>query len=135
MVSRSFFLLTGLVLLVAAVVVACGPGAGAVPTSGPSGQTVNVEGSEFSYTPGDITAKPGQTITVNFKNTGSVEHTFVIREPKVNLDFKIVAQPGQTKSGTFTAPTTPGVYQIHCDVPGHTEAGMQGKLTVNAASN
>lgn len=134
MVRHKILLFVGVMVLLAAVIAACGPGAGA-GTGAPAVQTINVEGSEFSYTPSNFSAKAGQTVKVNFKNAGSVEHTFVIREPKVNLDFKLVAQPGQTISGTFTAPTTAGDYTIHCDVPGHTEAGMQGKLTVSAASN
>lgn len=118
-------LLMVLSAILVVAVAACGPGGGSAP---PSGQTINVQGGEFFYDPVDITAKPGEAINVNFKNSGTVEHTFVIK----GLDFKIVAQPGQTKSAVFTAPTTAGTFEIHCDVPGHTEAGMVGKLTVVA---
>jgi plastocyanin len=125
-------MLFGIVLLlVAAVISACGPGGGGGGNTAAGGQTINVEGGEFFYMPTDIQAAPGEAITVNFKNTGTVEHTFVI--PEVN--FKLVATPGQTKTGSFTAPTTPGVYEIHCDIAGHTEAGMQGKLTVTAPTS
>ena len=131
MASRKLIFLIGLLVVVAAVVSACGPGGGGGGNNPPPGQTINVEAGEFYYTPMDITAKPGEAVKVNFKNAGTVEHTFVIKE----LNFKLVAQPGQTVSGTFTAPTTAGTYDIHCDVAGHTEAGMQGKLNVAAASN
>lgn len=125
--SRKVIFLVGLLVMVAAVVSACGGGGGAPP---PAGQTINVEGSEFQYTPTDITVKPGELVKVNFKNTGTVEHTYVIKD--LQPAFKLVAQPGQTVSKVFTAPTTPGTFEIHCDVAGHTEAGMQGKLTVAA---
>jgi plastocyanin len=129
MISRWIVLLAltmGFVILVSA----CGPG-GASGGGPPPGQTIMVEGGEFFYAPGDITAKPGERIQVTFKNTGTVEHTFVITD----LNFKLVAQPGQTVSGSFTAPSAPGSYPIHCDVPGHTEAGMAGTVTVVAPSN
>lgn len=123
--------LTGVVMIVAALIAACGPGSSATTPPPASGKTVNVEGGEFFYQPLDITAAAGEKVTVNFKNTGSVEHTFVIKD----LNFKIVAPPGAIKSGTFTAPAAGTTYEIHCDVPGHTEAGMKGKLNVVAADN
>lgn len=128
MASRKLMFLVGLLMIVVAVVSACGPGGGG---NAPAGQTINVEGGEFYYQPLDINAKPGEKININFKNAGTVEHTFVIKD----LNFKLVAQPGQTVKGSFTAPTTPGSFEIHCDIPGHTEAGMLGKLTVTAANN
>ncbi|MBI4674302.1 MAG: cupredoxin domain-containing protein [Chloroflexi bacterium] len=115
-------LIVSLMVVVAAIVAACGGGGG----GGAAALTVNVEGSEFAYKPSEIAAKPGQKVTVSFKNTGTVEHTFVIKD----LNVKLTAQPGKTVSGTFTAPSTPGTFEIHCDIAGHTEAGMVGKLTV-----
>ncbi len=129
MLSRKIGYVLGVLLLGALAISACGPGGGGT-TSG-TGQTVSVEAGEFYYKPDLINAKPGEPITVSFKNAGTVEHTFVIKD----LNFKLVAQPGQTVRGTFTAPTTPGAYEIHCDIAGHTEAGMQAKLTVAAPSN
>jgi plastocyanin len=120
---RRFVLFVGLLIAVTAVLSACGGGGGG---GGAGAVTVSVEGSEFAYQPADIAAKPGQKVTINFKNIGTVEHTLVIKD----LNFKLTAQPGQTVTGTFTAPSTPGTYEIHCDIAGHTEAGMVGKLTV-----
>lgn len=125
--SRKFFFLAGLMVMVALVISACGGGGG----GGSSQQSVNVEGGEFFYKPPDITVKAGESIKVNFKNVGTVEHTFVVKD----LNFKLTAAPGATVSGVLTAPTTPGVLEIHCDIAGHTEAGMVGKLTVVAAQN
>lgn len=122
----------GLWVMVAALISACGPG-GSTNNPPPAGQTINVEGGEFFYKPVDINVKPGEMVKINFKNTGTVEHTLVIKD--FQPAFKLVAQPGQTVSKVFTAPTTPGAFDIHCDVAGHTEAGMQGKLTVGPATS
>ncbi len=129
MASRKKLLLIGLLMVAIAALAACGPGGGGGGST--TGQTINVEGGEFFYQPVDINAKPGERVNVNFKNAGTVEHTFVIKD----INFKLVAQPGQTVKGTFTAPSAAGTHEIHCDVPGHTEAGMIGKLTVVAANN
>ena len=123
MSGRKLMLFVSLLVAIAAVISACGGGGGG---GGAGAVTVSVQGSEFQYEPNAISAKPGQKVTVNFKNTGTVEHTFVIKD----LNFKLTAQPGQTVTGTFTAPATAGSFEIHCDIAGHTEAGMLGKLTV-----
>ncbi|MCG3140684.1 MAG: hypothetical protein HDKAJFGB_01795 [Anaerolineae bacterium] len=120
---RKFLIVLGFMIAATAVLAACGGGGGG---GGAGATTVNIEGSEFAYQPADINAKPGEKVTVNFKNIGTVEHTFVIKD----LNFKLTAQPGQSVSGSFTAPAAAGTYVIHCDVAGHTEAGMHGSLIV-----
>lgn len=124
MSGRKLLFVLTLVTVIAALVAACGPGGGG--GGGGATQTVNVTGTEFSYSPNTITVKPGEKVTVNFKNSGSVQHTFVVPD----LNFKLVVDPGQTGSGTFTAPSQAGTHQIHCDIAGHTEAGMVGTLSV-----
>jgi nitrite reductase (NO-forming) len=124
--SERKVLYASLLIVVAAILSACGGGGGAPPPPGGGGQTVTISGTEFSYTPNMINAQPGEKVTVNFKNTGTVQHTFVIHD----LNFKLTADPGATVTGSFTAPSQPGTFEIQCDVPGHKEAGMTGKLTV-----
>jgi len=126
MSGKKFLVMLGLVISIAAVISACGPGGGGQPSAAAAGQTFNVDAAEFSYTPNTFNVKPGEKVTINLKNNGTVEHTFVVKD----ANFKISAQPGATTKGTFTAPTTPGTYQVHCDIAGHTEAGMEGKLIV-----
>lgn len=124
MSTHKLALVFGILLIVAVLGAACGRGESAGGAS--AGQTVAVEGKEFAFTPDTINAKPGEKITINFKNAGTVEHTFVIAD----LNFKLTAQPGQTVTGAFTAPSQTGTYEIRCDVAGHTEAGMKGQLIV-----
>jgi uncharacterized cupredoxin-like copper-binding protein len=51
-------------------------------------------------------------------------------EDEANIYWEVEAQPGETKTETFTAPTEPGVYELVCGTQGHLEAGMVGTLTV-----
>jgi uncharacterized cupredoxin-like copper-binding protein len=118
------------------VLSACGGGAST---------TIDVTFAEFTFTPDAFTVPAGQEITVNATNSGAVVHQFVImkygktvgesydEEDKDNVYWKIEAQPGTSVTGTFTAPTDPGEYQIVCGTPGHFISGMSGKLTVVAA--
>jgi uncharacterized cupredoxin-like copper-binding protein len=106
--------------------------------------TIDVAFAEFTFTPSEFAIPAGQKITVNATNNGAVVHEFVIirfgetvgnnfdDEDKDNIYWKIEAAPGTTVTGTFTAPTEAGEYQIVCGTPGHFMAGMVGKLTVVA---
>ena len=103
---------------------------------------LNVSAGVQSYDSSTYKVSAGAEITVNFTNKGYVQHVFDILKkgehitpPYQAADYKkimwqIVAQPGETKSGTFTAPTEPGDYDIVCIVPGHIEAGMTATLVV-----
>ncbi len=129
MFSKKYAVLVFVIVLVAALSVACGGGASSNNTGSGGGSAVNVTvtGSEFKFDPSTINAAPGQTVNVTYKNAGSVQHTFVIKEAN---NFKLTADPGQTVTGSFTAPTTAGSYTYFCDVAGHEDAGMKGTLVV-----
>ncbi len=119
MFRRSIFLFAALAM-VALFVVACGGGGG-----GGAPLNVTVTTAEFKFDPANINAAPGQTINLTVKNTGSIQHTWVLKAANVTLTI----DPGQTVTKTFTAPAA-GTYVIECDVPGHKEAGMVGQLIV-----
>ncbi len=122
-------------LLTSLVLAACGSAGGG------GGSTMDVTLSEFSFTPNTWTVSAGQQVTVTLKNTGTVTHDFTIMKTPITGSFtdadkanEFWASPmvaaGQSQSATFTAPTTPGTYQVICTESGHFEAGMQGTLTV-----
>ena len=112
---------------------------------GGASTTINVTFAEFTFTPDVFSIPAGQEITVNATNNGAVVHEFVImkfgqtagdnfdEKDEGNVYWKIEAQPGTSVTGSFTAPTDLGEYQIVCGTPGHYMAGMVGKLTVVAA--
>lgn len=121
-------------LLAALVLSACGAGE-------PSTQ-INVEMTDFAFTPNQYTVPAGGQITLNVIHDGLVEHDFVImklntdagghfnEEDLVNVYWQIKIQPGDSQTVTFTAPSEPGTYQIVCAMAGHVEAGMIGNLMV-----
>lgn len=144
MKSKSLFLITMLTTL-ALLLAAC---AGSDGQSSANEFTVEVR-DEFSFDPSTLTVQPGQEVTINFHNTGSVEHTFNVLKADASLDhvkeeigneehlheellFDIhETAPGATESGSFTAPQAPGEYTIVCLVPGHADAGMVATLNVS----
>jgi uncharacterized cupredoxin-like copper-binding protein len=112
---------------------------------GGASTTIDVTFAEFTFTPDAFSIPAGQEITVNATNNGAVVHDLVImkygktagdnydEEDKDNVYWEIQAAPGASVTGTFTAPTDLGEYQIVCGTPGHYISGMVGKLTVVAA--
>jgi uncharacterized cupredoxin-like copper-binding protein len=128
----------GLFVIVAVLfgVAACGGTTAAGSPSGaagpPSGAT-QVTLSEYAFKPSNLEVKTGPA-DFYLVNSGGQPHDMVI----ANAGGKIVArselvQPGNTQ--TFAVSNlAPGTYSIYCDVPGHKESGMVGKLTVDAAT-
>ncbi len=120
------------------ILAACSTGSSSAPST-----SINVTLTEFSFTPNTFTVPAGAQITLTATNNGSGEHSFVIMKlgndvkdhftsaDQANVYWeKDQIQPGQTVTETFTAPSTPGTYQVVCAVPGHFEAGMVAKLIV-----
>ena len=111
---------------------------------GGASTTINVTFAEFTFAPDAFSIPAGKEITINAKNNGAVIHEFVIMkfgetvgdnigdEDEGNIYWEIEAGPGASVTGTFTAPTDPGEYQIVCGTPGHFMSGMVGKLAVVA---
>jgi FtsP/CotA-like multicopper oxidase with cupredoxin domain len=109
---------------------ATGPG-GAVTLSAASAEppTLTVAARDISFENKTLNvAGPG---LVNFvvSNTGAIEHDFTIDIPKV----KIAPRPGQRATGAVTF-EKPGTYSFYCSLPGHREAGMEGKLIVGTGA-
>lgn len=124
-------------------------------------KTITMDGTdkmEFSKT--DITAKPGQEITVKLTTVSNLpksamSHNFVLLKAEADaskvaqasakysdndyispeLKDQIIAYTGMAGGGetvevTFTAPEDAGEYEYVCTFPGHFLAGMKGTLTV-----
>lgn len=82
---------------------------------------------EYSFSPSSFSAKPGQKVEITLKNSGSMEHDFRITELGVNSGL---IGAGETKTVTFTVPTTQKSYEYFCSLSNHRAMGMKGTLTV-----
>jgi uncharacterized cupredoxin-like copper-binding protein len=86
----------------------------------------NPEG-QLSYDTKTLSAKAG-SVTITMTNSSPVEHNVTIAQGSTILG----ATPTFTGSSkTLALKLTPGTYEFYCSVPGHRQAGMEGKLTVS----
>ena len=109
-------------------------------------RTVDIVMSDaMRYTPGNIKVKRGETIRFRVKNTGQIKHEMVLgsraelkehaktmaRFPEMEHDDPnaISVEPGKTGELVWRF-TRAGKFDFACLVPGHFEAGMQGKIAV-----
>jgi len=84
---------------------------------------IHLEAKNVAFTETEIATTAGE-VTVTLENKDLFWHTFTIEELGVDLRVPI----GAELPVTFEAP--PGEYEFICAIPGHTEAGMRGTLTV-----
>lgn len=133
---KNKFVTLSLALALTLILTACGGGA-------TNKTTLVITANESGYDAPTYTVPAGVPVDFTFKNAGNLEHNFDI----IKLDEQ-VASPftdadkekifwsldsvgaQQSKSATFTSPTTPGEYDIICSVPGHIEMGMVATLIV-----
>lgn len=125
--------LAAVLVVIAMLAVACGGGGGSqqsgssttTPSGTGSGITVSLR--DFRFEPATITVQRGAQVTISLKNDGAVAHDFAIEALGVKSDL---LRPSQTGTVTFTAPNSPGQYQIICTEPGHLASGMSATLVV-----
>ncbi len=96
-----------------------------VPTATTTPKVLTVTGSNFAFAPTQLTVKKGETVTINFENTGGL-HDWKIDE--FNAATKKI-NGGQTDSVTFVADKA-GSFEYYCSVGTHRQMGMRGTLIV-----
>ncbi len=101
------------------------------PSGSPAAQTgvakkFTIQAKEFSLTPSTISVNQGDSVTITFKNSGTISHNLTI--PDLNMATNTIA-PGQTDTLSFTASQT-GTFVFYCSVDGHRDMGMQGTLEI-----
>ena len=109
----------------------------------PAKPVLNVTATDKGYDSPSYTVPAGATVTLNFKNAGGLTHEFAIlklgqhvippfgEKDEDKIYWELDGVPADTTmSGTFTAPTEPGEYDVLCGIPGHIEMGMITKLIV-----
>ena len=105
---------------------------GASPVTTASGPTETLKVSSpadgsLSFSPATLDAKAGN-VELDYDNPSPVPHSIAIG---TSIDDIIEqSQVGANDTFEVTAELKPGTYVYYCTVPGHAQAGMQGKLTV-----
>lgn len=120
--------------------IAAGLAALAAPT-GPQGQpVVDVELSNFRFTPKTIILDHGRAYVFRLRNTAGGGHDFTARDffsaaaisPEDRrwiADGEVEVPPGQQREITLTAPAA-GRYQLKCTHRFHKVLGMSGTIIV-----
>jgi plastocyanin len=83
-------------------------------------------GGSLAFDKASLTAKAGE-VTITMGNPSSLPHGVGIRGSGVDSAGEVVDKGG---TSTATATLEAGTYEYYCPVPGHTEGGMKGELTV-----
>jgi azurin len=136
------------------------PAAKTQAAPGKAARTIElVVGDNMKFDQTELTAKPGETLRVVLKSTGTMPkiamgHNFVLLKPTVDVEEfnkagftaretefippamkdgvianTVVVGPGETVETTFKVPAA-GKYTFLCSFPGHFALGMRGTLTV-----
>lgn len=128
-------------------------GAIAIAAPAPSQQTATEihvslgnQANELRFIPNQFQFQAGKRYSLVLDNPSAQKHYFtakdfagVIWTQKVdagNVEIKGAIQELELRPGTSAewvfVPLKPGIYQLHCAIPGHTEAGMTGTLTITS---
>ena len=92
-----------------------------------SGGTIEIHAFDLGFRPAQVSVAAAGTYPVRFVNDGAMQHNVTFAD-----GTKIVADGGQTATGTVTVPT--GGIAFICDIPGHAQAGMKGAIAVGSAA-
>jgi uncharacterized cupredoxin-like copper-binding protein len=102
-------------------------------------------GNELKFEPNTLEFVTGKRYNLKLTNPSQLKHYFTAKDfadgiwtqkveaGKVEIKgaiHELELKPGATAEWVFV-PLKPGKYTLHCSVPGHTEAGMTGEITVS----
>lgn len=108
--------------------------------------TMKEEDGRMLFAPASISVKRGEQIRFRLKNAGELDHELVLATLEANLkhakemeknpdmehDDPNAKRLPPKKSGEILRKfTKAGTFDFSCLIPGHRDAGMTGKVTVN----
>ncbi len=88
---------------------------------------IRINASEFTFEPNEVRVKAGEAVRFVIVNTGAVDHEFESDDAHIT---EVTIPPGRQRVVRWTAPARSGEYSFVCDISGHREAGMTGKIIV-----
>jgi uncharacterized cupredoxin-like copper-binding protein/mono/diheme cytochrome c family protein len=100
------------------------PAAAASSEEAPAAESPVITMHDIYFEPTEFTIPANTPVTVSLPNEGAAMHDFSIDA----LGISVTVNPGETGTVEINAPA--GEYEFYCNIPGHKEAGMVGKLTV-----
>lgn len=103
------------------------PAGGGQAASGGQIAEVTLDGFDIGWTQIELIVTPGTM--VKLVNSGAAGHNFEVTELGINVDMPV----GEPAEAMIPADAKPGEYEFVCNIPGHAEAGMVGKLIVQEA--
>jgi plastocyanin len=98
------------------------------PVSGPGGKLeVATVDDELKFDTTELKTKPGK-VEIDFTNESGIPHNFEVEDEagEVLGGTETIAE----SEANATVELEPGTYTFFCSIPGHREAGMEGKLVV-----
>lgn len=108
------------IIIIAGLFVYNKPRQPAVTNNPTEKSTSMIEIRDFKFIPSEITAKPGETVTVTNKDI--TNHILVSDQEGLFNTGPI----GKDQTKTFTVPTTPNEYPFHCAI----HPSMKGTLII-----
>lgn len=128
------------------------PDGGAAATAPTQQSPVDIQVSlgntnnELVFVPNQLQFTTGQRYRLILQNPSNQKHYFTAKDfadsiwtQKVeagNVEIKGAIHDMELRSGASAEwvfiPLKPGTFELHCSIPGHTEAGMKGTLTIAA---
>ncbi len=105
--------------------------AAATAASVPQPIVVDVESTEFAFTPSSITVPAGAEVTLRLRNAGVAPHNIDIPD----LGVFVFVDAGGSGAITFTVPEATGAFGFVCNIPGHADGGMVGDLVVEPGAS
>jgi len=154
LLSRSWGWILNLTLVVLIILI---PGRSAIAAATPNDpahqalKTVQIslgtEDNQLQFVPDRLTFEAGQRYKLVLDNPSPQKHYFTAKDFADNIwSQKVEAakvevkgaihelelKPGAIAEWVFI-PQKSGTYKLHCSIPGHTEAGMQGIIDIQAS--
>lgn len=111
---------------------------------------ITITMNDLSFTPSSVTVKSGETVQFVVHNASGVDHDFTIGDKAMQEQHRkqmaemagmgemhqhhgggnaVTVKAGQTAKLAWTF-AGPGEVEYDCNIPGHYEGGMAGKITV-----
>ena len=142
-----------------ALVLACGGGdsddnggnGGGSPTASPTAAddplagevpelTLELDLRDIAFSAKELEAPAGVVVEIRLENVGRLEHDFTIEELPADVSVVGKADPemydvhvplkGDEEAGLLIRVREAGEYTFFCAVPGHRQAGMEGRLVI-----